>query len=97
MGCTHYTASTGSMALNLSLAAVALAVVVQVPSDAQVSVSGAQPGSFLALSDELDVVKVAPPPAATQENSSGIPEPGAWSMVLMGVGVVALFATRSRR
>jgi hypothetical protein len=85
------------MALNLSLAAVALAVVAQVPPGPDAAASGAQPGSFIALADELDVVKVAPPPAATAENSSGIPEPGAWSMVLMGLGVVALFATRSRR
>ena len=85
------------MALNLSLAAVALAVIAQAPPNGDVTASSAQAGSFAALADELDVVKVAPPPEATRENSSGIPEPDAWSMVLMGVGVVALFASRSRR
>jgi hypothetical protein len=86
------------MALNLSLAAVALAVIAQAPADADVTASSAQAGSFAALADELDVVKVAAPPSATtRENSSGIPEPDAWSMVLMGVGVVALFASRSQR
>jgi hypothetical protein len=89
--------STGSMAFNLSLAAMAIAVIAQAPPGADVTASGAEAGSFVALADELDVVKVEAPPAATAENSSGIPEPGAWSMVLMGLGVVALFATRSRR
>jgi hypothetical protein len=85
------------MAFNLSLAAAAIAVIAQAPPDAGVTASGAEASSFAALADELDVAKVEHPPAATSENSSGIPEPGAWSLVLMGLGVVALFATRSRR
>ena len=84
------------MAFDFSFAAIALAVIAQASSVTDMPTSGAQAGSFVALADELDVVTVAPPPA-TQDNSSGIPEPGAWSMVLMGLGVVAIFATRSRR
>jgi len=84
------------MAFELSLAAVALAVITQASPGADMPTYGAQAGSFVALADELDVVTVAPPPAA-QDNSSGIPEPGAWSMVLMGLGVVGIFAMRSRR
>ena len=84
------------MAFDLSFAAIALAVIAQASSITDVPTSGAQAGSFMALADELDVVTVAPPPA-TQDNASGIPEPGVWSIVLMGLGVVAIFALRSRR
>jgi hypothetical protein len=84
------------MAIELSLAAVALAVIAQASPGADMPATGAQAGSFVALADELDVVTVAPPPVA-QESSAGTPESSPWSMVLMGAGVVAVFAMRSRR
>jgi hypothetical protein len=84
--------------MNLALAAAALAVVAQSPPAADSGSPDFGHGeSFAQLAETLDVASIAPPPPAEAAGAtSGIPEPGTWSLLAMGIGVVALFASRGR-
>lgn len=84
------------MGLNLALATAALAVVVHSPPADSAAPQGE---SFIELAERLDVATVAPPPPSAEpaDSASGIPEPGTWSLLAMGLGVVALIASRTRR
>jgi hypothetical protein len=87
------------MELNLAMAAAALSLVAHAPAPAGDAPAAARPGhSFVQLAGTLDVVSVTPPSRSEAGGRApGIPQPGTWSLLAMGAGVVALFATRNRR
>lgn len=87
-----------TMGLNLALATAALALVAHTPPVGDTSPAAREGESFAHLADTLDVVSVAPSPAAEPAvPASGIEQPRTWSLLAMGIGVAALFVARTRR